>query len=272
MIKRIIKFYFTGTDTSKTVVEELSKEISKILKIDNIVDYNYTSPDVRKKIPIFTEEDLVISAMPTIAGRVPNLLLPYLKTIEGNGALAISISLYGNRNVDDCLVEHRDLLKNAGLKIIGGGAFIGEHSFSKTLAKNRPDNKDLTIVKNFAKEIANKIQSNNLEEPEMIGQVPYRPYYTPRDRHGTLINFIKIKPKTNRDLCIDCKICANSCPLGSIDFDEVWKVPGKCMKCCACIKKCPTGAKFFDDEGYIYHKEELEDMYGGERLEPQIFY
>ena len=43
------------------------------------------------------------------------------------------------------------------------------------------------------------------------------------------------------------------------------------MKCCKCIKGCPRGAKYFDDAGYLYHKEELEAMYGGRRAENEIF-
>lgn len=33
------------------------------------------------------------------------------------------------------------------------------------------------------------------------------------------------------------------------------------MKCGACIKKCPQGAKFISDAGYLYHRNELEEMY-----------
>ncbi|MFR9292994.1 MAG: 4Fe-4S binding protein, partial [Peptococcus niger] len=103
------------------------------------------------------------------------------------------------------------------------------------------------------------------------GQVPYRPYYTPRDRNDVKINFIAIKPKTHKDLCIDCKRCAEICPLGSIDWDQVAEVAGKCMKCCGCIKKCPTGAKYFDDPGFLYHKSELEYLYADHRCEP-VYY
>jgi ferredoxin len=271
MFKRIVKFYFTGTDTTKKVVEELANKISESLDIPEIVDYNYTDLELRKKPAVFSETDLVISGLPTIAGRVPNLLLPYLKTIEGNGALGVCISMYGNRNFDDCLVEHRDLLKNGGINVIAGGAFIGEHSFSTILAAHRPDEKDMKIVDEFANKVAEKIKSNDLSEPKMKGQEPYRPYFTPRDRYDNPINFIKIKPDTDLELCTDCKICAEVCPLGSIDYDEVEKVPGKCMKCCACIKKCPTGAKYFGDKNYNYHKEELEFLYANKRCEPEYF-
>ena len=53
--------------------------------------------------------------------------------------------------------------------------------------------------------------------------------------------------------------------MGAIDPSDVTKVPGICIKCGACIKKCPQSAKYYDDTGYLYHKEELEAMYGVRR-------
>ena len=270
MINRICTFYFTGTDTTKKVVQTLADEIAKNLEIENIFDYNFTTPSSREEMPEFTKGDLVIAGVPTIAGRVPNLLLPYLNKINGNGALGVSIGLYGNRNIDDCLVELSDLMEHGGINVIAGGAFVGEHSFSEILAKGRPDEKDIAIVREFGKKIAEKIKNEDYSKPQMVGEEPYRPYYTPRDRHGKGIDIRKVKPKTDMEKCIDCKLCAELCPMGAIDFDDVSKVPGICMKCCACIKKCPTGAKYFDDEGYLYHAHELEDLYE-RRSEPEYF-
>lgn len=268
---RIVKFYFTGTDTTKKTIDLFADVLAQDLGVGELVDYNYSRPAVRQARPCFESTDIVVSGLPTIAGRVPNLLLPYLNRIEGKGARSICISMYGNRNVDDCLLEHRDLLKKGGLQVIAGGAFVGEHSFSTRLAAKRPDAADMAQVTAFAKAVAEKVAAGDFSEPEMPGQVPYRPYYTPRDRNDVKINFIAIKPKTHEDLCIDCKRCAEICPLGSIDWDQVAEVTGKCMKCCGCIKKCPTGAKYFDDPGFLYHKSELEYLYADHRCEP-VYY
>lgn len=96
------------------------------------------------------------------------------------------------------------------------------------------------------------------------GALPLRPYYTPRDRNGTPVSILKVKPKTS-DACTQCGLCAEVCPMGAISREDAAQVPGICIKCCACVKKCPVGAKYYDDEGYLYHQHELEALYAGRR-------
>ncbi|MCT4620057.1 MAG: EFR1 family ferrodoxin [Marinisporobacter sp.] len=271
MNKKINTMFFSATDTTKKVVVQVANKIAE--NMDEEIDVNhmdFTLPEARKEPTYFTEEDLVVVGIPVYAGRVPNVLLKYLNTIEGNGALAIPIVLYGNRNYDDALIELRDILIDNGFKVIAGGAFIGEHSFSKILAKNRPDEKDLAIANDFAHEIYKKItRQDEIENVVVKGNTPYRPYYRPKNKEGVSVDIRKVKPKTS-DNCIDCKLCVSVCPMGSIDKDDVSKFNGICIKCGACIKKCPAGAKYYDDEDYLRHKYELE-VDCAKRREPELF-
>lgn len=269
MYKRVVGAYFSGTDTTKTVVNEIGKTLADKLNIE-YKEIDFTPLSARENNLEFNNDDIVILGIFTVAGRVPNLMLPYLNTIKGNGAVGAAVSLYGNRNPDDCLVELQDLMENGEITVIGGGYFVGEHSFSDILGKNRPDKDDLNVAREFADKLYSILESGGeLKTAKLPGERPYRAYYQPRDRHGVSIDIRKVKPKTN-EKCTDCKLCVKLCPLGSIEFDDVSVVSGICMKCCACIKKCPEGAKYFDDEGYLYHKTELEEVYF-ERAKSEFF-
>lgn len=306
MKKKIRAMYFTGTGTTEKITKTIASEM-----YDNLVkaqtdfhfkqdvsqqtadisfakeaDINFSPKAAREKEYVFDTDDIVVFGVPVIAGRVPNVLLKFLDTLQGGGAAAIPVVLYGNRNFDDALIELRNILEDKDFRTIAAVAFIGEHSFSKTLAAGRPDNADMQTAADFAKDAADKLlwllrESEGDEAVfadalmqaspvEVEGCEPIRPYYKPQDRHGNHINILKVKPKLHEDKCNKCGICAESCPMGSIDKDALGIVNGICIKCCGCVKKCPNEALYFDDAGYIYHKEELEAMYA-DRKEPSLF-
>ena len=263
-ITQVWAVYFTGTGNTKKIVQQAAKSAAAKLGCE-CKDYDFSLPKVREQELTFAPSDLVVIGTPVYAGRVPNVLLPYLTgKIIGNDALAIPVVTYGNRNFDDGLMELRNIMQNNGLHPVAGGAFVGEHSFSLMLGAGRPDPDDLSLAAQLGEQTADKILSLSAAPAEPVaveGEDPIRPYYTPRDRNGTPINILKVKPKTDPDKCINCGLCARICTMGSIDPQDVTSVTGICIKCCACVKRCPKDAKYYDDEGYLYHQHELEDVY-----------
>ena len=262
--KKVWAVYFSATDTTKKTVLTIADEAARLLGAER-EDYDFTLPRMRENGFAAGKDDLVIFGTPVYAGRVPNVLLKYLATIQGNGALAVPVVLFGNRNFDDGLIELRDILENTGFHTVAAAAFVGEHSFSKTLAAGRPDADDMKEALAFAGKVTEKVKG--LPEGEAPAPVevegvphPYRGYYQPRDRKGVSIDIRKVKSLVS-DACDDCKICADVCPMGSISHENVREYTGICIKCGAFIKKCPKQARYYEDEGYLYHQHELEEGY-----------
>lgn len=263
-IKRVWAVYFSGTGTTEKTVKRIAKAMADRLGAAYDV-FSYTLPAAREGELCFTTEDLVVFGSPVYAGRVPNVLLPYLTgKVKGGGALAVPVVLFGNRNFDDGLIELRNILETDGFHTVAAAGFVGEHSFSRTLGKGRPDADDMALMEDFAARAAAKVRAlteTPTEPVEVRGETPIRPYYTPRDRQGTPINILKVKPKTDPDKCDQCGWCADHCPMGSISHEDFSQVTGICIKCCACVKGCHAGAKYYDDAGYLYHQHELEEGY-----------
>lgn len=285
-IRKVTAMYLSCTGTTKKVVEAIARSTADKLGAEYAV-FDFTLPKARESVCEYGAGELVICGTPVYAGRVPNLFLPYLKEkIKGKGALAVPVVLFGNRNFDDALSELRDLLSAAGFCTIAAGAFVGEHSFSEVLGAGRPDGEDMKKAEQLAvlaAERAQKIPESYLDDQNGLckkkqtgdvladfsvpisvpGASPAEIYYTPRDRHGKPIDIRKVKPKTSEGCkaAEGCRICAEICPMGAIDFDDPSQIKGICIKCGACVKKCPQKAKYYDDQGYLYHKTELEEIY-----------
>lgn len=272
MNKAIKTFYFSATGTTKKIAQAVAGELARRFGGQSVVHVDFTLPEGRKEPASFSGQDIVVAGIPVYAGRVPNVLLKYLNTIQGNGALAVALVVYGNRHFDDALVEWRDILSSRGFQVVAGGAFIGEHAFSRTLGQNRPDAQDIARAADFSGRVYAKLKASpdDFKTICVPGNRPYQPYYRPKDKDGNPVAFHKVIPQTSAD-CISCGLCASLCPMGSIDVEDESTITGICIKCCACVKNCPVEAKNFDDEIFLRHKQELELAFTSPRREPEFF-
>ena len=272
-VRNIWAVYFSATGTTEKTIKTIACAAAQVLDAP-WQSISFTLPEERREKLQFSTGDLVILGVPVYAGRVPNVLLPFLtEKVIGNGALAVPVVLYGNRNYDDALMELRNILQANHFACVAGAAFVGEHSFSRVLAAGRPDGEDCALMEGFGQAVGRKVRRLPFTPETAVavgGCDPIRPYYKPRDRQGNFINILKVKPVTDMEKCTLCGLCAEKCPMGSIRVDNVAEVAGICIKCCACVKGCPTGAKYFTDEGYLYHQHELEEMYA-RRGEVEMF-
>ena len=161
-IEKVWKIYFSPTGTTRKVVTLLGEEIAVALGVP-ADEYNFTLPSARQNFPQVESGDLVIFGMPTYAGRLPNLMLKYLATISGKGALSVPVVTFGNRAFDNSLIELRNILESHYFHTVAAGAFSCEHSFSTELGAYRPDWEDECEIKDFALSIAEKISAGKAE-------------------------------------------------------------------------------------------------------------
>lgn len=270
-IKTVWAGFFSPTGGTKTGVTTVAGALAQHLGVA-YKEMDFTLPTTRVEEHSFGAFDLVVLGTPVIAGRVPNLLLPYLKEkLRGNGAYVVPMVSFGNRNFDDALIELRNIAEANGFLSVAGGAFVSEHSFSEILAAGRPDEADTKTLLTFANDVAQKLADGweYIEPVYVAGNGENPVYYKPRSASGEHIDIRKVKPVTD-ERCTECGICVENCPLGAIDFANPKATVGICMKCCACVKKCPTGAKHFEDAGFLFHKQDLEAQFA-RRAEASYF-
>ena len=109
-IRRVHAVYFSGTGTTEKTVCRIAAQAAQQLGAE-LSAMDFTPPQARQETLHFAPEELVIFGVPTYAGRVPNVLLPFLKErVQGGGALAAAVVLFGNRNFDDSLIELREVM------------------------------------------------------------------------------------------------------------------------------------------------------------------
>lgn len=200
-----------------------------------------TSPRARMPGLRTSPSELLVVAVPVYVGRVPGLLHEWLCAVQADGTPAVCVVVYGNRDFEDALLELRDTVQACGGVPIACAAFVGEHSFSSSetpIAVARPDAADLQQARSFGRRVEQTLRSissvDRVGEIRVPGRYPYRELEDPLS-----VDFIDID-----DGCLQCGVCAESCPVGAIAFeDSSLRDKEKCVLCCACIKHCPEGAR-----------------------------
>ena len=266
IIKKVWTVCHSATGNTRKVAETAAQAAADRLGVP-MESIRFSTPEERQQEWSFTPEDLVLVATPTYAGKMPNKLLPdFQSRLHGNGAPAAAVVTFGNRNYDNSLAELCRTLEKDGFHTVAGGAFVGQHAFALALAEGRPDQEDLREAGAFGRSLAERVMAlAEIPEPVRVRGDADAPYYVPKGINGEPVKFLKAKPLTDEAACVFCGICAEVCPMGAIDREDVCSVPGTCIKCQACVRQCPTGAKYFDDPAFLSHKAMLEQNY----LEPR---
>lgn len=257
---RVNLIYYSPTGTSKKVLESVAKGLGvKGIEID------LTPAEAASKSHTIPAGELAVFAVPVYGGRVPIIATQRLKTVKGHGTPAVLIAVYGNRAIEDALIELKDITTEQGFTAIAGASFIGEHSFSNEntpIAPGRPDTEDMEKAKKFGEQVKAKL--DGMAKPVEV-KVPGNKPYKERNPSGPRA------PETKTEICTLCGACAEVCPTKAVTVtDKVETVKEKCTACSACIKACPTDARIWTNEGVMKAATWLNKEFS-KRREPEFF-
>lgn len=173
----------------------------------------------------------LLAVVPVYGGRIPAIATQRLLALQGNGNPAIAVVVYGNRAYDDALLELRNVLTEAGHRVIAAAAFVAEHSIIRSIAAGRPGTDDLARAVEFGAAVEARL-SSELTTVEVPGNAEYQPL--PQMPATPLVT----------DACGGCGMCARKCPVGAIPQSNPRRTDAaKCILCMRCVAICPRKAR-----------------------------
>jgi len=143
--------------------------------------------------------------------------------------------VFGNRAIDDTLLELQDTLEPRGFVCAGGVAAVAEHSLVRSLAAGRPDEADRAELHRFGLLLREKLAAGTPAPLSLPGSRPYRPF------GGSAL-----KP-VGDERCIRCGECGAVCPVGAIPAEDPAGVDRDvCISCMRCMAVCPRQCRSVD--------------------------
>lgn len=234
--------YFSPTGTTQKVL----RAIAKGMDIDAPRRSSLTHPRERTtSLPPFAEDVLIIG-MPVYEERIPTVVRPFLQQLQGHGQPTVVVAVYGNVGFGITLSQLADIANEQGFRVIGGAAFIGEHSFCHDdlpIAPGRPDEHDIHAAHEFGAKVAHKLDHTNdsseLSSMKLPGKLPLMARILPENSSPRFTH----PPHANFDVCTRCGACVKACPMGAIDDTSLDIDEYQCVRCFACVRRCPASAR-----------------------------
>ncbi len=243
------EIYFSPTGGTKKVADALGEKIyEEKIKIDLIKN--------AKKLDTLslTEADVCLVAVPSYGGRVPVTVVEQLKTVKGNGARAILAVVYGNRHIDDTLIELYDILKENGFVCVAGVEAVAEHSLMHRFGAGRPDAQDREELEEFSVSIKALLEKGTRMEPIFPGKRPYK-----------VFGGVAMKPEVTGE-CNKCGICTTECPAQAISKENPMNMNKEaCITCMHCVSVCPKQARQLDKRMLAESEKRLEQALSGRK-------
>ena len=205
----LYEIYFSPTGGTKKVADIMIKAMKKdAQEIDMIKD-----PDKILQTE-FSEDDICLIAVPSYGGRIPSVTVDKFQKLQAKGTKAILVAVFGNRAIDDTLVEMQDILENAGFVCVVGVEAVAEHSLMHQFGTGRPDQQDEKELIRFSEQIMKKIETKmECMKVELPGNHNYDPKVTDKEK------------------CISCMHCVAVCPQKARHCNKVMElIASKKMK------------------------------------------
>ena len=202
-----------------------------------------TRPDSREEMTsgpekFMTGVDHVIVGAPVYFGKLPAPVRECLAAIKGKGKGASALVVYGNRDYGRALRQLAGILMQNDFNVHAAGAFIGQHSYAAIVpvAMGRPDNSDLEKARDLGRNSANVSRCLTLED------IPFQADFFSRSKRD-----MPLQPTFISKRCIQCRMCADRCPMGILAPDTgaflSRAAEALCIGCLACVFHCPQGAR-----------------------------
>lgn len=162
------------------------------------------------------------------------------------GLSAVPFVTWGGANSGVALWQMGQVLESKGLRLVGAAKVLGVHSMmwpsESPVGQGHPDADDDRQVNQLVEKVVERLNETAADSLSLKA-LDYQPEAVGAEIKKKLEQPWTIIPKTiDEDLCTQCAICKQICPVGAVNLDPVPVFDENCFDCFNCIRECPEDA------------------------------
>lgn len=162
------------------------------------------------------------------------------------GAFAVPFITWGQACSGIALWQLGQILVSKGCRLAAGAKMLGVHSMMWTsdhpAGMGHPDQNARDLIRKSVQELIKAHQMGGLSvlAPEVLDYQPEELSKTMKPKINEPLMVIPRSVKT--DICTQCGICAESCPVSAIVLNPYPEFLPHCFGCMTCVRECPENA------------------------------
>lgn len=170
----------------------------------------------------------------------------FINALSDSGALALPFVTWGKACSGLALWQMGRALKNRGFFLAGAAKVLGVHSMmwreADPVGQGHPDDQDQDILHRGLSALLTAIQSGTVKELDLDALIYHPDEVT--DPIKTMIDepWVPIGKTVTTELCTQCGLCAEACPVSAIELDPYPVFLSHCFGCFSCARECPENA------------------------------
>ncbi len=264
---KILSIYFSGTNNTKYISDEITKKINNINSNITIDSFNIASININNNIEI-DKYDMYIIGGPVYVEVLPHRLMDYVKNNfnEGNDKRVILYSTAASDTPPALYGLNKYLMKNAfNVDVCVNFTSYNNYYMSGRFPYTKMENRE-NIIKDIDVKINKVVNVILNKEKNYIEQCTLNKsrYYTGAIVYNMIkSSFIKkyaLKNFNSSIKCTTCGKCMKECPSNNIRVNKAEKnisFSKKCYACTRCIHICPYNAIQYKGEDIIKFNSEF---------------
>lgn len=249
MLKKAAIVYCSPNGSTRHVAQIIGKELEKAGVIILSVDLGKGDNGFSVINEVENGKIALFIGSPVYVNHPVQPIMRFISKLSKNGVCnAVPFVTWGGVSSGIALYDMGKALTEKGFTLVGAGKVMALHSMmwrsENPLGEGHPNEEDDRIIKELVNRVLKKIAAGS---PEAIplSELAYQSKEVHAEMEKMTLEIAKghmPKREINKDLCTECGVCAEICPVQAIMLSPYPEFGENCICCFQCVQNCPEEA------------------------------